>query len=246
MSNVKALCFDTGGTILDWHTGMRTALAAVGARHGIERDWARLANEFRRRSLKMIVNRIPPQCAALWLAEYAKPVVGKHLAERATIHGLKCWPDFPDSLARLRGKFMCVSFTLLSFRIVMDTARQNGISWDAVISCEAIGKYKVLPEAYKTCARFLQLDARRRTSSWPARVRHGKRRRSGTTDMFWSPCGPRCPSRCRSWQPFRPRRARACRTGRPPPAGRAASPRRRAAVPPRGPAAAWRHEQRCH
>ena len=40
----------------------------------------------------------------------------------------------------------------------MDTARQNGISWDAVISCEAIGKYKVLPEAYKTCAKFLQLD----------------------------------------------------------------------------------------
>ena len=56
MSNVKALCFDTGGTILDWHTGMRTALATIGARHGIERDWARLANEFRRRFLKLIVN----------------------------------------------------------------------------------------------------------------------------------------------------------------------------------------------
>ncbi len=33
MSNVKALCFDTGGTILDWHTGMQPAVAAVGARH---------------------------------------------------------------------------------------------------------------------------------------------------------------------------------------------------------------------
>jgi 2-haloacid dehalogenase len=59
---------------------------------------------------------------------------------------------------RLRCKFMCVSFTLLSFRIVIDTARQNGLSWDAVISCEAIGKYKVLPTAYNACARFLQLD----------------------------------------------------------------------------------------
>ena len=37
-------------------TGMRTALAALGARHGVERDWARLANEFRRHSLKLIVN----------------------------------------------------------------------------------------------------------------------------------------------------------------------------------------------
>jgi 2-haloacid dehalogenase len=43
LSNVKALRFDTGGTILDWHTGMRTALATVGARYGIERDWAKIA-----------------------------------------------------------------------------------------------------------------------------------------------------------------------------------------------------------
>jgi 2-haloacid dehalogenase len=173
MSNVKALCFDTGGTILDWHTGMRTALAEVGARYGIERDWAGLANEFRRRSLKLIVNHGEHAPATMTFDDAHRDALDQVLAdnglgvfseqERRTlwwdaIHGLKCWPDFPDSLARLRGKFMCVSFTLLSFRIVIDTARQNGISWDAVISCEAIGKYKVLPEAYKTCAKFLQLD----------------------------------------------------------------------------------------
>src|ERR1700733_7717108 len=56
MRNIKALCFDTGGTILDWHMGMRTALSAVGTRHGIQRDWAGPASEFRRRSLKLIVN----------------------------------------------------------------------------------------------------------------------------------------------------------------------------------------------
>jgi 2-haloacid dehalogenase len=46
----------------------------------------------------------------------------------------------------------------LSFRIIIDTAKRNGLSWDAVISCEAIGKYKILPEAYQTAARFLQLE----------------------------------------------------------------------------------------
>lgn len=40
----------------------------------------------------------------------------------------------------------------------MDTARRNGLSWDAVFSCEAIGKYKVLPEAYLTVAKYLQLE----------------------------------------------------------------------------------------
>lgn len=56
IDDIKALCFDTGGTILDWHTGIRRAVCAVGTRHGMDRDWGRLANEFRRRSLKLIVN----------------------------------------------------------------------------------------------------------------------------------------------------------------------------------------------
>ena len=40
----------------------------------------------------------------------------------------------------------------------MNTARRNGLTWDAVFSCEAIGKYKTLPEAYDTVAHYLQLD----------------------------------------------------------------------------------------
>jgi 2-haloacid dehalogenase len=104
MSNVKALCFDTGGTILDWHTGMRTA---VGARHGIERDWARLANEFRRRSLKLIVNHGEHAPATMTFDDAHRDALDQVLADNGlgvfseqerrtlwwdTIHGLKCWP----------------------------------------------------------------------------------------------------------------------------------------------------------
>jgi 2-haloacid dehalogenase len=173
LRDVKALCFDTGGTVLDWHTGMRTALAAIGARHGVERDWPNIANEFRRRSLQRIVNHGENAPATMTFDDAHRDALYEVLADNGlgvfdeaerrslwweTIHGLTCWPDFPDSLARLRRKFICVSFTLLSFRIIIDTARRNDLCWDAVISCEAIGKYKVLPEAYNTCAKFLQLD----------------------------------------------------------------------------------------
>jgi 2-haloacid dehalogenase len=152
---------------------MRTALSTIGTRYGIDRDWASLANEFRRRSLKLIINHGERAAATMTFDDAHRDALDQLLAdnglevftrdERRTlwwdaIHGLQCWADFPDALARLREKFMCVSFTLLSFRIVMDTSKKNGVSWDAVISCEAIGKYKVLPDAYKTCAKFLQLD----------------------------------------------------------------------------------------
>jgi hypothetical protein len=33
---------------------------------------------------------------------------------------------------------VCVSFTILSLSLVIDTARSNGIIWDAVIPCEML------------------------------------------------------------------------------------------------------------
>ena len=172
-ADIKALTFDTGGTILDWHTGFTRALAETGRRHGLERDWAVIANDLRRRSLQKMLH----------LGEHEPPgynfddahrmvldeLIGEHgmqafsTAERRaiwwdTVHNFTCWPDFPQVLPRLREKLICASFTILSFRIIIDTARQNGLSWDAVISCEAIGKYKPLPEAYQAAAHYLQLE----------------------------------------------------------------------------------------
>ena len=51
MNNIKALTFDTGGTILDWHSGFREALKTVGEKYNYQKDWAFLSNELRRRSL---------------------------------------------------------------------------------------------------------------------------------------------------------------------------------------------------
>ena len=171
--HVRALTFDTGGTILDWHTGFATALRAAGERHGVDKDWHALANELRRRSLKRMLN----------LGEHEPPAYNFDGAHRAALdeilaendlgmfsdddrhaiayeasHNFVCWPDFPDVLPKLRQSYICASFTILSFRIIVDTARRNGLSWDAVFSCEAIGKYKVLPEAYLTVADYLQLE----------------------------------------------------------------------------------------
>lgn len=173
MSEIKALAFDTGGTILDWHTGFSTVLETLGKAQGLDADWTAVTNDFRRASLRRMVN----------LGEHEPPAYnfdGAHQAaldevldkhglsalspeqRRAvwwdTAHSLKCWPDFPPALLRYRQRYLCVSFTLLSMRLIIDTARRNNLHWDAVMSCEAIGKYKVLPEAYQRTAQLLQLE----------------------------------------------------------------------------------------
>ena len=38
LANIKALTFDTGGTILDWHGGISRAFAAAGLRRDQNRQ----------------------------------------------------------------------------------------------------------------------------------------------------------------------------------------------------------------
>jgi len=173
LSEIKALTFDTGGTILDWHTGFRTAMAELGAKYGVDKDWAALANELRRRSLNKMLNlgeKSPPtynmdDSHRLSLDEIlTENELGATTTEERQniwwnrVHSLRCWPDFPAVLPKLSEKYICASFTLLSVRIIVDTARENGLKWDAVLSCEIYGKYKLLPEAYMTTAKLLNLQ----------------------------------------------------------------------------------------
>ena len=173
LADVKALTFDTGGTILDWHTGFSSALRSAGAHRGLEKDWGQLANEMRRRSLKKMLNLGHHKAPEYNFDDAHRMALDEILNEQGlsqmnaderraiwweATHHLKVWPDFPAILPKLKQKFICASFTILSYRIIIDTARENGLSWDAVISCEGIGKYKVLPEAYQTAAHYLQLQ----------------------------------------------------------------------------------------
>jgi len=173
IEDVKALTFDTGGTILDWHTGFRNALAQAGASHGLEKDWPGIANDLRRRSLRLTVNmgeHVPPDhnhddSHRMALDEIiaengldAFTAADRHDIWWQGAHSLEAWPDFPAVLPRLREKYICASFTVLSFRMIIDTAKRNNLSWDVVLSCEGIGKYKTLPESYLTAAKWLQLN----------------------------------------------------------------------------------------
>ncbi len=169
LSGIQALAFDTGGTVLDWHTGIRAALAEVGARHGIDRDWTDITNAYRRRALQRMTNQSSPgfniddvhrDVLEQLVAEHGLGMFSD--AERATIarhwHALDAWPDFLPALARLRSRYVVVSFTILSVALIVDTARRNGLHWDAVISCEMLDVCKPRPEAYQRAAGLLQLE----------------------------------------------------------------------------------------
>lgn len=167
--NIRALALDTGGTVLDWHGRMSALLRAVGERRGMVADWPALTNEYRRRTMRGIVGQRHPdfnmddihaQVLGATLEHFGLPELGAE--ERAEIlagwHQLDAWPDVVPGMALLRQRWPLVSFTMLPVSLVMAVSRRNGMVWDAVISCEMSGIYKPDPEAYRTTARWLDLE----------------------------------------------------------------------------------------
>lgn len=167
--NIRALAFDTGGTVLNWHGGLHAALSRVGSRHGMREDWHAVANDWRRRAMKGIVGQSQPRFN---MDDVHRLTLDESLAhfgledisstERhelwRTWHELDIWPDFAAPQAALRRTLPVVSFTMLPTALVVDVSRRNAITWDAIISCEMIGIYKPHLQAYATAARWLSLE----------------------------------------------------------------------------------------
>ncbi|MBE7942747.1 MULTISPECIES: haloacid dehalogenase type II [Ramlibacter] len=166
---IKAATFDTGGTVLDWHSGIRDALAAVGRAHGVERDWGSLTNQYRRLSMKGIVGQVQPafnmddvHVRALDDVLEANGLSMFTPSDRSRIanawHRLSTWPDFAEPLRDIRKRIPAISFTMLPLSLALDVSRLNGVDWDAVLSCEAIGYYKPDPRAYEHVAKWLAME----------------------------------------------------------------------------------------
>jgi 2-haloacid dehalogenase len=167
--NIKAITLDTGGTILDWHSGVRAALERVGLRHNLSRDWATLTNDYRRLAMKGIVGQIAP---AFHMDDVHRSALNELLelnglaafsnADREEIlrswHQLAAWPDFPSTLTKLRRIAPAISFTMLPLSLVLSVSRQNGLDWDAIISCQMLGVYKPNAQAYLQAALWIGVE----------------------------------------------------------------------------------------
>lgn len=167
--DIKAIAFDTGGTVLDWHSGVHAAFRRIGGGHGLQRDWHSITNDYRRRAMKRIVWQVGPNfnmddvhrcCLLQVIADHGLQMFGEQEREQIveSWRRLHAWPDFPDALARMRVRFPVVSFSMLPVSLLVAVSRRNDLAWDALISCEMIGTYKPNPEAYMRAAKWLNLE----------------------------------------------------------------------------------------
>lgn len=169
---IRALTFDVGGTMLDWHTGIRGAMTAFGNARGLERDWALFTNSWRRRALDSMttgftgrvtdlnIDDIHRETLDVVLAEFSidEPAEDEKRALVAAWHRIPPWPDVPEAHARLAKRFVVSTLTILSVSMIVDVSRLAPFHWDCVISCEMLGHYKPDPYVYASAVKLLQLQ----------------------------------------------------------------------------------------
>ena len=166
---IKAFTFDTGGTVLDWHTGFKQGFEKLNfyEKNGFKSD--EMANLFRKKSLEIITRQGGKELVNF---DTAHKIALEQILNEKNIKldqedinfltyevptNLKVWRDFLIPFEELRKKFICVSFTLLSNRLVFLNSKANKISWDLILSCETLEVYKPNVNAYLKTAKMLQL-----------------------------------------------------------------------------------------
>jgi 2-haloacid dehalogenase len=172
MSDVKALLFDTFGTIVDWRGSLIADFTAWGEARGIRADWTALVDSWRgayRPSMDEV--RRNPERGFLTLDELQRQSV-EPLAAKLGItglstadfdyltlgwHRLKPWPDSVPGLTRLKAKHVISPLSNGNVALMTNLAKYAGLPWDVILCAEIFQHYKPDPETYLGAAKLLGL-----------------------------------------------------------------------------------------
>ena len=172
LHTIRALTFDVGGTIFDWHHTIREEIERLAQARGVEMDYASFTNNWRWRMFELlgqVRSGALPWMNADELHRHALddmietyPAFDLTTTERDELnqvwHRLRVWTDAPQALERLRSRYTVVVLTILSWALVVDSSKTAGITWDGILSCEFLGHYKPDAEAYHAGVRLLGIE----------------------------------------------------------------------------------------
>ncbi len=171
-SGIKALIFDTFGTVVDWRTSVARDIDALAKKKGFVVNGEMFADAWRAgyapsmdrvrrgdlpwtnldRLHRMILDRI--------LVDFHVPRLSE--AETSDLnrawHRLQPWPDAVHGLTRLKKKFIIAPCSNGNVSLMTNLAKHSGLPWDVILGAELARHYKPDREVYRTAADLLDLN----------------------------------------------------------------------------------------
>ena len=158
----EILSFDCYGTLIDWETGILSALAPVLARHGRSVPGETLLEAYGQ--LEAGAEQAPYRPYAIVLREVVEGLGDRFgftpdEADRGVLaSSLGDWPPFPDTrdaLRALKTKYRLAVISNIDDDLFAGTARSLGVEFDWVVTARQVGSYKPSLESFRqSLARF--------------------------------------------------------------------------------------------
>jgi 2-haloacid dehalogenase len=168
---VKALVFDTFGTVVDWRTSVTQEVEQLARRKGLTVDGAKFADAWRagyRPSMDRVrTGKLPwtklDRLHRMTLDQILIDFGIKGLSETETDalnrawHRLRPWPDAVAGLTRLKKRFIIAPLSNGNISLMTDMAKHSGLPWDCILGAELARHYKPDREVYQSAADILDL-----------------------------------------------------------------------------------------
>jgi 2-haloacid dehalogenase len=171
---IRAVLFDTFGTVVDWRGGMLAAVSAWGRAQGVTADWGAFIDQWRTcenpgkqsvssgatpwKNLKQIhAEALDPLLRDFGLAGLS-PAQRAWLLESWSLG--QPWPDTLPGLTAIRARLPIASLSNGSVSQMVKLARHAGLPWDCILSSEMFRAYKPAQQVYLGACRYLDLAPR--------------------------------------------------------------------------------------
>ena len=168
---MKALVFDTFGTVVDWRMSVAQEVEALAKRKGLKVDGATFADSWRagyRPSMDRVrtgelpwtkLDRLHRMTLDKILVEFG--ITGLSESETDALnrawHRLRPWPDAVAGLTRLKKKFIIAPLSNGNISLMTDMAKHSGLPWDCILGAELARQYKPDREVYQSAADLLDI-----------------------------------------------------------------------------------------
>jgi len=171
LANVKALVFDTFGTVVDWRSSVIAEGMAWGKAKGLNINWVDFADRWRLgygpTMDKVHKGEIPwtrlDDLHRMILDDLLKEFKIEGLAEDEKVswthvwRRLKPWPDSVEGLTRIKKKYVIAPLSNGNIALITNLAKFGRLPWDVILGAELARHYKPDREVYVSAYCYLDL-----------------------------------------------------------------------------------------
>lgn len=172
-TRIKALLFDTFGTVVDWRKGISQSTQDFFACYNIQIDCDAFADRWRsyyQPAMEVIragnrgfvrLDTIHRENLLLTMQDFAiaPDLFSPHEIDDLNMawHRLDPWPDSIEGITRMKENFMVAPLSNGNIALLTNMAKRAAIPWDCVLGAEVVRDYKPNPNVYIDTAEILGL-----------------------------------------------------------------------------------------